>query len=141
MEQRLSFITLGVSDLEEMKRFYIDKFGWKPLKESDGIVFFKLNGFILSLFPADELAEDAGIISNGQGFKRYTLAINFNSPQEVDKVFNELKAKGVEIIKPPEKVFWGGYRGYVEDIEQNLWEIAHNPFLGLDDTGNVISHS
>ncbi len=47
--------------------------------DNDGIIFFKLNGFILSLFPANELAEDAGVPNDGQGFKRFTLAICLNS--------------------------------------------------------------
>lgn len=140
MKQILNFITLGVDDLDKAKRFYQEKFGWIPLKDSDGIVFFKLNGFILGLFPSKELAEDAGVPNDGQGFKRFTLAINFKTEQEVDKAFDDLKRKGVKIIKAPEKVFWGGYRGYITDIENNLWEIAYNPFLELDNEGNVITH-
>ena len=62
MEQHINFITLGVRNLDAMKRFYTDVFGWTPLKDSDGIVFFQLNGLILSLFPEDELAADAGIV-------------------------------------------------------------------------------
>ena len=77
---------------------------------------------------------------DGRGFKRFTLAINFKTEQEVDKAFDDLKQKGVKIIKAPEKVFWGGYRGYIADIENNLWEIAYNPFLELDSEGNVVTH-
>ena len=140
MKQLLHFITLGVEDLPAMKQFYIDKFGWKPLKDSDGIVFFKLNGFILSLFPKDELARDAGISSEGKGFKGFTLSINFSSEKEVDLAFLELQHRGVKIIKEPAKVFWGGYSGYIEDIENNLWELAYNPFLEMDKNGNVVTH-
>ena len=140
MKQQVSFITLGVDNLEETKKFYIEKFGWKPIKDSDGIVFFKLNGFILGLFPANELAKDAGVNSNGKGFKKFALAINLNSESEVDKVFKELRQKNVKVIKDPEKVFWGGYRGYIADNEQNLWEIAYNPFLEMDKEGNVLGH-
>ncbi|MEK7847009.1 MAG: VOC family protein [Nitrospinota bacterium] len=132
--------TLGVDDLDKVKKFYQKKFEWTPLKDSDGIVFFKLNGFILGLFPNNELAKDAGVPDDGRGFKRFTLAINFKTEQEVDKAFDDLKQKGVKIIKAPEKVFWGGYRGYIADIENNLWEIAYNPFLELDSEGNVVTH-
>ena len=140
MKQLLNFLTIGVNDLDKMKSFYKEKFGWETLKDSDGIVFFKLNGFILGLFPANELAEDISIIQDGNGFKRFTMAINYNSEQEVDKIFADLKQKGVKIIREPEKVFWGGYRGYIADIEDNYWELAYNPFLELDETGNVIAH-
>ncbi len=140
MKQFLTFLTIGVNDLEKMKTFYTEKFGWTPLKDSDGIVFFKLNGIILGLFPKEELAEDIGIPEDGTGFKRVAFASNYNSEDEVDRAFEELRKKEVKIIREPEKVFWGGYRGYIADIENNYWEIAYNPFLVLDETGNVITH-
>jgi len=139
MEQRLTFITLGAKDMNTLKQFYIEKFGWTPIK-TDGIVFFKMNGFILSIFPADELAEDAGVSKEGRGFKKFTLAINYRSETEVDREFEALKSKGVRIVKMPKKTSWGGYSGYVADIEDNLWEIAYNPFLELDNNGSVATH-
>ncbi|HWY12789.1 MAG TPA: VOC family protein [Bacteroidia bacterium] len=147
MQQRITFFTIGVSDLEAMKNFYREKFGWETMKDSDGIVFFKMNGFIFGLYPKHELAEDIGVKDdpekNGagsKGFKQFAMAINLNSEKEVDDLFVEFKKKGVKIIKAPEKVFWGGYRGYVSDIENNYWEFAFNPFLKLDKDGNVIEH-
>lgn len=141
MKSAISFITLGVNDLETAKAFYIDKFGWTPIKDSEGIVFFKLNGIILSLFPQAELADDASVVMHREGgFKGFTLAICLNSEEEVNATFEDLIKKGVTIVVPPQKVFWGGYRGYVEDLEKNIWEIAYNPFLELDSEGNVISH-
>lgn len=138
--QRLSFVTLGVSDLAAAKQFYQEKFGWHPLEnESDGIVFFQLNGLILSLFPSDELAADAGVVNNGAGFRRFTLAINCYSEKEVNDLFEGFRSRDVEIVKAPEKVFWGGYSGYIKDIDNNLWEIAFNPFIPLDNTGNIVS--
>jgi catechol 2,3-dioxygenase-like lactoylglutathione lyase family enzyme len=140
MKQALNFLTIGVTDLDKMKNFYVEKFNWKTLKDSDGIVFFKLNGFILGLFPAEELAEDIGIKNDGEGFKRFALAINCRSEKEVDSMFEDLKQKGVKIIKQPGKVFWGGYSGYIADVEDNYWEIAYNPFLELDAVGSVVTH-
>lgn len=140
MQQRISFFTIGVSDLNAMRDFYKEKFGWTPMKDSDGIVFFKLNGFIFGLYLKEELAEDIGVKEDGKGFKRFTVAINLDSEKAVDTLFEALKKKGVKIIKAPEKVFWGGYRGYVADIEDNYWEFAYNPFLKMDKEGNVDTH-
>jgi uncharacterized protein len=140
MDQRLSFITLGVEDLAGMSRFYKEKFGWISLKEMDGISFFLLNGLVLGLFPTTELAKDIGIDATGSGFKHFSLAINFNSEDDVNRTFQELKSRGVEIVKMPEKVFWGGYSGYVKDPENNYWELAFNPFAELDEKKNVIGH-
>jgi catechol 2,3-dioxygenase-like lactoylglutathione lyase family enzyme len=141
MKQRINFLTIGVDDLEKMKNFYKNSFGWTALKEEEEIVFFKLNGFILGLFPKEELAKDIGIAQDGLGFKRFALAINCNSEQEVDQTFEMLRSAGVTIIKDPAKVFWGGYSGYIADVENNYWEIAFNPFLELDQQGNVLNHS
>jgi predicted enzyme related to lactoylglutathione lyase len=139
MDQRLTFITIGAKNLDSLKNFYIQKFGWTPIK-TDGIVFFKMNGIILALFPQDELAGDAGVARSGSGFKKFTLAVNYRSEQEVDGVFATLRQRGVHIVKAPHKTAWGGYSGYAADPEDNLWEIAYNPFLKLDDKGNVSDH-
>ena len=37
MNQRISFLTLGTSDLEAMKTFYNDVFGWSPVKDSEAL--------------------------------------------------------------------------------------------------------
>ncbi|WP_349314150.1 VOC family protein [Chitinophaga sp. MM2321] len=139
-DQRLSFLTLGVRNLQQMKTFYVEKFGWTPLKEEEAIVFFKLNGFILGLFSSVELAKDAGVKHEEHSYKGFTLAYNLRSEKEVDDLFAAFKANGVKIVKPAEKVFWGGYTGYIADVEDNLWEIAYNPFLEMDAAGNVITH-
>ena len=139
MEQRLTYITLGVSDLKAASIFYEKKLGWKRSKSSMGdIVFFTLNGFILALYPRHELAKDATVPAKGSGFKGVTFSHNLGSEKEVDKLVASLKKKGVKVVKPPQKVFWGGYSSYIADPDGNLWEIAYNPYLKLDKKGNVI---
>lgn len=140
MEQRINFITIGVNDLEQMKKYYHDVFGWKFLKDDQGIVFFQLNGLILGLFPVNELADEIGTENNGKGFKGYSLSINFNSKSEVDEYYSELIHKGAIGIKAPNEIFWGGYNAYIADPENNYWELAYNPFLVMDEKGNSISH-
>mgnify|MGYP003624485140 FL=1 len=66
------------------------------------------------------------------------MAYNTRSKEEVDELVEILENKGVKIIKKPKDAFWGGYSSYVSDPDGNLWEIAFNPFLPLDENGNVI---
>lgn len=131
MEQRLTLITLGVSDLKRSRAFYEEKFGWKPLSNSSAdIVFFQLQGGLqLALFPEKALAEDAQVDEKGSGFKKFSLAYNVRSEKEVDELVASLEMKGVAVLKQPQKVFWGGYSSYVADPDNNLWEIAYNPYL------------
>ena len=93
MQQRLTLITLGVADLDRSKDFYNDVLGWKPFQENGGIVMYKLNGMILSLYLQHELMEDAQAKDDGKG-ARFTLAQCLNSTEEVDAVFAELKKNG-----------------------------------------------
>ena len=138
MEQRLTIITLGVSNLKEATDFYESKFGWKKSPASNAnISFFALNGIYLSLYPKNELADDALVNASGHGFKGFTLAYNTRSEKEVDLLVKGLREKGVEILKEPQKTDWGGYSSYVSDLDGNLWEIAFNPFLELDDKGHI----
>ena len=139
MEQRLTIIGLGVKNLKVSSEFYEEKFGWKKTESSnESIVFFQLNGMLLSLYPIDKLAEDAGVSIEGEGFKAFSLAYNTRTKEEVDTLIETLEAKGVKIVKQPEKVFWGGYSSYIADPDDNLWEIAFNPYLKLDEKGNVV---
>ncbi|MFN3850619.1 MAG: VOC family protein [Spirosomataceae bacterium] len=139
MKQAIHFITIGVQNLEVMKTFYKEVFGWEQSNEDEGIAFFKVNGFILALFPVDELIKDIG--ENGltapKGFKGLTASINFRSEEEVDLEFKNLISKGAVPIKNPHKVFWGGYSGYIADIENNYWELAFNPFIEISEDGKI----
>lgn len=130
MEPRLTLITLGVKNLQRAKEFYQHVFGWKPADSSnESIIFFELNGIQLALFPQESLADDAGVPAEGSGFKKFSLAHNMRSEKEVDELVAKLEEKGATVVKRPEKVFWGGYSSYIADPDDNLWEIAYNPFL------------
>ncbi|CAN5322850.1 hypothetical protein BH09BAC6_BH09BAC6_17090 [soil metagenome] len=138
--QRLSFVTIGAKDLNKLKQFYIEKFNWVPLPGNGGIVFFKMNGFIFALYPSEDIASGAGVKQDGSGFKRLSFTINYRSEKEIDEVFKTLASRGVNIIKAPKKASWGGYIGYIADVEDNIWEIAYNPFVEMDNDGNTIAH-
>ena len=131
MEQHINYITLGVADLAESRRFYREVFGWQETADSnENIAFFQAgNALLLALFGKATLAHDAQIPEQSSGFPRFTLAHNVGSEAEVDALFTEFAAKNINIIKAPQKVFWGGYSGYLADPDGFLWEIAFNPFL------------
>ena len=131
MEQHINYITLGVADLAESRRFYRDVFGWQETADSnENIAFFQAgNALLLALFGQAALARDAQIPEQSSGFPRFTLAHNVGSEAEVDALFAGFAAKNANVIKAPQKVFWGGYSGYLADPDGFLWEIAFNPFL------------
>lgn len=129
MEPRISFITLGVADLDRATRFYADvlKLPRVPMPDGAGVSFFEMGKTWLSLFPREELAKDADIPNDGSGFAGFTLAHNLGSIEAVDALFAELRTANVKIVKPPHRASWGGYSGYFADSEGFLWEVAWNP--------------
>ncbi len=137
MEQRLSVITFGVKSLEESLKFYRDGLGWEAQTENEGIVFFQLNGLIFAIFPKEELAKDAMVDSDGNGFPGFTVAYCTRSEEDVDEIMAKAQSIGARIMKRAEKVFWGGYSSYFADPDGYLWEVAFNPFWKLDVSGNV----
>lgn len=139
MKQKLSLITLGVQNLNTSLVFYRDGLGWKPADISNAnIVFFDLGGVALSLYPRHSLAEDVTISPEGSGFSGITLAHNATSMEEVDAILQKAERAGARIVKPAQKVFWGGYSGYFADPDGHLWEVAWNPYIEQDDQGALI---
>ena len=137
MNQHLHIVTLGVRDLDVSRKFYAETLGWTIARPQEGIVFFQAGGVVLALFPREELAKDATISSEGNGFARFSLAYNAQSEAEVDEIISHLKAKGVKILKEPQKVFWGGYSSYFADPDGFCWEVAYNPFFPFDENGQL----
>jgi uncharacterized glyoxalase superfamily protein PhnB len=45
---------------------------------------------------------------------------------------------GATRLKAAADTFWGGYSGYFADPDGHPWEVAHNPFWGLDAGGRVV---
>jgi len=128
VKPRMSMITLGVDDLERSVKFYRDGLGFPQLESSPGVAFFTLNGTWLGLYGRAELAEDATVPAAGEGFNSFSIAHNLASEEEVNEAMDEAIAAGATLVKPPQKVFWGGYSGYFKDPDGHLWELAHNPF-------------
>lgn len=136
MEQRVSVITLGVSDLERSKAFYA-ALGWEGKSPPDGdVVFFQAGGMVVGLWGREQLAEDSEVTDRG-GWGGITLAHNVASPDEVDRVLAEAEAAGATIGRAGSKAFWGGYNGVFHDPDGHAWEIAHNPYWPIADDGTV----
>lgn len=131
----LSLITLGVADLGRAHLFYTAMGLALSPKSTGDVEFFQMPGGVLALYPRRLLADDATVDPSGKGFAGITLACNLDSEGEVDAMLERAVAAGAKLVKPAQKVFWGGYSGYFADPDGHLWEVAHNPFFPKDDRG------
>lgn len=139
MQQRISVLTIAANDLQTMKDFYQETLGWKPVAENNDIIFFKLNGFLLSICRRQMLADFIGISAEGQGFRGVTIGYNVRTEEEVWQTYHQLKEK-VTILKPPTAPPFGGLFFYFTDLEGNILEVACNGFITLDENNDAVNH-
>ncbi|HEY7548469.1 MAG TPA: VOC family protein [Hyphomicrobiaceae bacterium] len=138
MRQKLTLITLGVKDIRKSADFWEKGLGWMRSEKSlDDLILLPLGGMTLALYPLAELAEDAALPYQPSTFAGLTLAYNAKSEREVDEVLKKVEELGASIVKPAQKVFWGGYSGYFKDLDGHLFEVAFNPFWELDENDNL----
>lgn len=140
MKQRLTCLTLGVTDLEESKAFYIDGLGWKPTLVVPGeVAFFQIApGVLLALFGKDDLDADAGSDPLADpSAAPISLGYNVDSEDEVAETMARAEAAGAKILKPAQRAAFGGFHGYFADPSGFRWEVVHAPGIDVAADGTV----
>jgi catechol 2,3-dioxygenase-like lactoylglutathione lyase family enzyme len=129
MDQRVSFITLAVADLDRTRAFYVDGLGWTPELFVPGEVLMIRAGdkLILSLWSETGFEAEVGPIRRGEGIAPITLAHNVATEGEVDEIIALARSIGANPVSEGQKREWGGYTGYFADPDGFRWEIATNP--------------
>jgi catechol 2,3-dioxygenase-like lactoylglutathione lyase family enzyme len=129
MDQRISFVTLAVADLDASRRFYVDGLGWTAELDVPGEVVMIRVGehLLLSLWDRVHFEAEVGPAMTGTGVAPFTLAHNVATREEVDAVLETARSAGAALVHPAEQRDWGGYTGYFGDPDGYRWEIAYNP--------------
>jgi uncharacterized protein len=137
MEQRVSLITLGVSDVPRAVAFYT-ALGWKPDNDWEGqdVAFFQGTGTVIALWHRDELAKDS-VVEDSGGWGGVTPAYNTRDRAGVDSVIEEARAAGATIGREPAETSWGGYSAIFIDPDGHPWEVAHNPHWTITEDGRT----
>lgn len=129
MDQRISFLTLAVADLDASRRFYVTGLGWTPELDVPGEVLMFRAGerLVLSLWDRGAFEAEVGPLMGGPGVAPLTIAHNMATPAGVDDVLATAAAAGAASVRPAQHRTWGGYSGYFADPDGYRWEIAFNP--------------
>lgn len=136
MEQRITLITLGVSDLARSKAFY-EAMGWRG-QEVEETVFFQAGGLGLVLWGREKLARDCGLEPGAaSGFGGIALAHNVRSEAEVDALLAVVERAGGTVTKPAAVNAIGFCSSAFVDPDGHAWEVAHNPGFPLAEDGSV----
>ena len=104
-----------------------------PLRDGpQGVAFFETRGTGCRSIHARRSRTTRRSLPRALGFAGFAIAHNVRSPEEVEQILHEAVEAGAKLIKPGQKVFWGGYSGYFADPDGFLWEVAWNPHFWVE---------
>ena len=128
MDQRISFITLAVADLDRTRAFYLDGLGWSAELDVPGEVLMIRAGehLLLSLWAESGFEGEVGPIRRGPGLVPVTIAHNVRTEAEVDEILALARSIGADPVSEGRLRDWGGYTGYFADPDGYRWEVAVN---------------
>jgi len=107
-------VTFYVSGLERAKRFYEETLGLEKKYEYSSYVGFECGGVEVGLIPKLEEGQKVSPLS-----PPVDLLVD-----DVERVYNELKQKGVKFIEELHEEPWGGRRAAFTDPDGNVLEIV-----------------
>jgi hypothetical protein len=116
---------LGVQDLARSKRFYGEGLGCAIDKDYPNFVSISLGdgSSSLALYQREAAANDAGVSSEGSGFRGVSFHYIVPTSAEVDAVMEQAVAAGGSVVKAAAGTQWG-YFGYFGDPDGYLWKVA-----------------
>jgi catechol 2,3-dioxygenase-like lactoylglutathione lyase family enzyme len=124
--KRLDVVVLFVADLERAKAFYRDTLEMKIKFEDPTSAAFDFDPTLLILLPIagaqDLLTSEAVAVQRQTGAT--SLLVSF--VENVDAMYADLAAKGVEFVREPIDREWGLRTAHFKDPDGNIWEIAQS---------------
>jgi catechol 2,3-dioxygenase-like lactoylglutathione lyase family enzyme len=125
---QVTAIMIGVRDLDRAKKFYGEGLGCTIAQDYPGFVSLSLGdgSSSLALYEWDAAAADAGVSSEGSGFRGVSFHYVVPSKDVVNEVMDSAVAAGGSVVKEAASAQWGGYAGYFSDPDGHLWKVAAN---------------
>jgi uncharacterized protein len=125
MPLQVTAIMIGVQDLDRSKKFYGEGLGCTIDQDHPNFVSFNLGdgSSSLALYQWEAAAQDAGLSSDGSGFRGVSFHFIVPSSDAVDEVMGNAVAAGGGVVKETAASRWG-YFGYFSDPDGHLWKVA-----------------
>ena len=125
MPLQVTAIMIGVEDLARSKRFYGEGLGCTIAQNYPNFVSLDLGegSSSLALYEREAAAQDAGVSSEGSGFRGVSFHYIVPSNEAVDEVMANAVAAGGAVVKEAAGAQWG-YFGYFSDPDGYLWKVA-----------------
>ena len=125
MALQVTTVMLGVEDLARSKKFYAEGMGCTLEQDYPHFALLKLGegSSSLALYQREAAAQDAGVSSEGSGFRAVSFHYIVASSEVVDEVMGKAVAAGGGVVKAAAATQWG-YFGYFSDPDGFLWKVA-----------------
>src|SRR5260370_35857965 len=125
MPLQVSAIMIGVEDLARSKTFYGDGLGCTIDQDYPQFVKFNLGegSSSLALYEREAAAQDAGVSSEGSGFRGASFPYIVPSRAAVDEAMGKAVAAGGSVVKPAPPTHWGDF-GDLHDRGGYPWKGA-----------------
>jgi predicted enzyme related to lactoylglutathione lyase len=125
MPVQATTIMIGVEDIARSKKFYGEGLGCAIDQDYPQFVLFNLGAgsSSLALYQREAAAQDAGVSSEGSGFRGVSFHFIVASSDAVDEVMAQAVAAGGDVVKEATASQWG-YFGYFSDPDGYLWKVA-----------------
>jgi len=120
----LTDICLITRDLNASIDFYTKKLGFKLSSQMPGFADFVGHGVVLALWDAHKLRETTNVpgqIEEPSG-RGVMMAVEVASSLEIDKIYENLLARGVEFYGPPKNYPWNARAIYFGGPSGEFWE-------------------
>jgi lactoylglutathione lyase len=118
---RVRFVSIPVRDQERSLAFYRDKLGFEVVTDQpfgNGQRWIELqppgSDTLVVLFTPPGQEDRIG------GFQNVAFTCD-----DVEKTYHELKARGVEFVRPAERADWGGMQAIFKDPDGNTFVLAN----------------
>ena len=122
--KRINLVVLFVADLERARTFYQDTLGFALSFEDKDSAYFELEGaslLLLTIAGAQDLLSREAVAAQHPTQSSSQLVAFVD---DVDAVYADLVAQGVEFVREPVDRAWGMRTAHFRDPDGNIWEIA-----------------
>jgi catechol 2,3-dioxygenase-like lactoylglutathione lyase family enzyme len=125
MKGRIGLVTVLTNNIQSLKSFYSDVLGFSIQTDLGNYVEFGSEGVRFVICEKEVMKKATNHLSyqeqrKGQSFE---LAFPVGSPEDVDRTYSEIVAKGATPIKEPEMMPWGRKTAFFADPDGNIHEI------------------
>ena len=110
----LAGVIVWTDDLHRLSAFYRDTLGLSPHSVRPHFVSFKWGSLRLGLGAHDEVS--------GRSRDPYRIMINLGV-KDIHGRYEELRRRGVEFMRPPEREHWGGWVATFRDPDGNVLQL------------------